>query len=183
MNTQQGLTPYELLQHIQARSQAKAFGLPQKTEVRRTWSGVGFRFGDHYLVVPMGEIAEILEYPELTRVPHAKPWVLGIANIRGSLLTVIDLNGFIEGKNTKLSRNSRVLVTQQENMSSGLLVDEVLGMRHFFEEEKLPDTSEFKDTLRPFLNDGYRQGDQEWGVFSMYKLIDNPGFMEVAGRS
>lgn len=182
MNTEPSTSPYELLQTIQARSQAKAFGLPQKTEVRRTWSGIGFRFGGHHLVVPMGEVAEILEYPELTRVPNARFWVLGIANIRGSLLPVMDLKGFIEGENARLSRNSRVLVTHQENTSSGVLVDEVLGMRHFFEEEKLQDTHGFADTLRPFLEDGYRQGSREWGVFSMRKLIENPKFMEVAGR-
>ncbi|MCG6935614.1 MAG: chemotaxis protein CheW [Proteobacteria bacterium] len=182
MNTELSLPPYELLQNIQARSQAKAFGLPQKTEVRRTWSGIGFRFGGHHLVVPLGEVAEILEYPDLTRVPNAKPWVLGIANIRGSLLPVLDLKGFVEGSNTKLSRISRVLVTHQENISSGVMIDEVLGMRHFFEEEKLQDVSEFADTLKPFLDDGYKQGEQNWGVFSMRKLILSPKFMEVAGR-
>ena len=183
MNTElSASSPYELLRSIQARSQAKAFGLPQKTEVRRTWSGIGFRFGGHHLVVPMGEVAEILEYPTLTRVPNAKSWVLGIANIRGSLLPVMDLKGFVEGENARVGRNSRVLVTHQENMSSGVLVDEVLGMRHFFEEEKLQGTGVFAESLRPFLDDGYRQGSQEWGVFSMKKLIESPKFMEVAGR-
>lgn len=182
MNAEQSLAPYELLQNIEARSQARAFGLPQQVEVRRTWSGIGFRFGEHFLVVPMGEIAEILEYPALTRLPNAQSWVKGIANIRGSLLPIMDLNGFIEGENTALSRSSRVLVTHQASLSTGLLIDEVLGMHHFFEEEKLNDTNEFAGKLQPFLDGGYRQGQRNWGVFSMTKLTEHPQFMEVADR-
>lgn len=41
---------YALLQDIDVRSRTKALGLPQQIEVRRTWSGIGFRLGDVYLL-------------------------------------------------------------------------------------------------------------------------------------
>ncbi|NIQ08579.1 MAG: chemotaxis protein CheW, partial [Gammaproteobacteria bacterium] len=69
--------------------------LPQKIEVRRTWSGIGFRLGEYLLVSPTSEIIEILKCPPLTRVPSALSWVKGIANIRGTLLPVIELKGFL----------------------------------------------------------------------------------------
>ncbi len=182
MNAVMAETPYELLRSIEARSREKALGLPQQIEVRRTWSGIGFRFGPHHFVAPMGAITEILEYPSLTRVPSALPWVRGIANVRGSLLPIMDLKGFVTGEQTDLTRRSRVLVVQRGDLHTGLLVDEVLGLRHFFDEEKLPDAGELDPVVQDFVEGAYRQGEQNWGVFSLDKLVTNPRFREVAAQ-
>ena len=183
MNAVRSLPPYELLREIEQRSQTKALGIPQQIEVRRTWSGIGFRVGDTNLVAPMGEVGEILEYPVLTQVPSAMAWVKGIANIRGSLLPIMDLNGFISGDLTQLQRRSRVLVIRRGELNCGLLVDEVMGLRHFFEEEKLGSATDVTGKLQNFLEGAYRQGEQTWGIFSSRKLADNPRFMEVTARS
>jgi len=153
MNAVMAETPYELLRAIEQRSRERALGLPQQIEVRRTWSGIGFRFGEHHFVAPMGEIVEILEYPPLTRVPSALPWVRGIANVRGSLLPIMDLKGFITGEQTELTRRSRVLVVDS-----------------------------LDPTLQDFVEGVYRQGEQDWGVFSVDKLVTNPRFREVAAQ-
>ncbi len=182
MNAVMAGTPYELLRTIEQRSRERALGLPQQIEVRRTWSGIGFRFGAHHLVAPMGEITEILEYPSLTRVPSALPWVRGIANVRGSLLPIMDLKGFVTGEQTELTRRSRVLVVQRGDLRTGLLVDEVLGMRHFFDEEKLPRVDSLDPALQDFVEGAYRQGEQDWGVFSVDRLVENPRFREVAAQ-
>jgi len=175
-------TPYALLRDIENRSREKALGLPQQIEVRRSWSGIGFRFGPYHFVAPMGAITEILEYPPLTRVPSALPWVRGIANVRGSLLPVMDLKGFVTGEQTELTRRSRVLVVQRGDLLTGLLVDEVLGLRHFFDEEKLPDAGSLAPVMQEFVEGAYRQGEQAWGVFSLDKLLTNPRFREVAAQ-
>ncbi len=179
----QSLSVFQLLRDIETRSQQKALGLPQKIEVRRTWSGIGFRLGEYLLVSPTSEIIEILKCPPLTRVPSALSWVKGIANIRGTLLPVIELKGFLEGGQHKPERRSRVLIIRLGGFASGLLVDEVLGLRHFFEEnrtEKLPPVSA---NLLPYLNGAFKQGDVTWGIFDMRNLAKSPQFMEVASRS
>jgi twitching motility protein PilI len=183
MNAVRLLPPYELLREIEYRSQTKALGIPRQIEVRRTWSGIGFRLGNANLVAPMGEVGEILEYPDLTHVPSTMAWVKGIANVRGSLLPIMDLKGFITGDLTQLQRRSRVLVMRRGGLNCGLLVDEVLGLRHFFDEEKLSSAKEVTDELQDFVDGAYRQGEQTWGIFSTRKLADNPHFMEVTARS
>ena len=47
------------------------------------------------LLTRMGEVSEILDPPDYTRVPGVKDWVVGIANVRGSLLPLMDLKGFV----------------------------------------------------------------------------------------
>ena len=175
-------TPYALIKEIEARSRTKALGLPQQVEVRRTWSGIGFRVGELLLVSSLGEVGEILVSPPLTRLPHAKRWVKGIANIRGSLLPVMDMRDFIEGIPTDTDRRTRVLMIQYENISAGLLVDEAMGLRHFFDEERVGGLSTLPDAYRDFISGGYKQGNTQWGVFNMEKLITHKRFMEVAAR-
>ncbi len=176
----QDLEPILLLREYEQRCKATARGLPKQIEVKRTWDGIGFRVGQHKLVSALGDVHEILPYPELTRVPGTKPWVKGIANIRGNLLTVLDLRGFLFGDNVRLGRNERVLVMQNAGVTAGVLVDEVLGLRHFTEEEATREEHELGERLSSFLAGTYREESGLWGVFSMLSLVENAEFMQVA---
>jgi len=178
----QKMNPFALLVDIDRRSRAKALGIPQQVEVRRTWSGIGFRLGDVHLLSAMGEVREILEYPSLTRVPGAQEWVRGIANVRGNLLTIVDMNGFFFGKPTTIRNRTRVLELRHGGLAAGLVVDEVFGMRHFFDEDKTNDKPLTEEALMALMNGGYRQGDRIWGELNMYKLAEDPRFLHVAAQ-
>jgi len=174
-------TPLDLLHAIEQRARQNAAGLPQQTEVRTTWAGIGFRLsGQHYLA-PMKEVTEILTPPQLTWVPGARPWVLGVANVRGTLLPIMDLQGFLAGRPEPGGRRERILVVAHKGITVGLRVDEVLGLRHFFEESfrnEVPQES--ANAAGPYLRGSYRQAEREWAVFSLHTLVQDPGFMQVA---
>lgn len=171
--------PIELLRSIDQRSRANAFGLPQQIEIKSTWEGLGFRLGDGRFVAPLGEIKEILTWPRMTKVPGAKSWVKGVANVRGNLLPVMDLQEFLGYPPSRLSRGSRVLVVHHKGIAAGLLVDEVLGLRHFFEEEFSAAKSDDAH-LRDYLRGTYRQDGKLWQVFSLHDLVEGQAFMQVA---
>jgi len=174
---------YALLQDIERRSRTKALGLPQQVEVRRTWSGVGFRLGNVNLLSKLEEVDEILISPEMTRVPSALSWVKGIANIRGMLLPIMDLKDFIDGESIKSGRKTRIILIKKGELVSGLMVDEVFGMRHFFEEERTSNVPDVSDNLKKYLQGAFRKGSTHWGIFNMDNLAVDPGFLEVAARS
>jgi twitching motility protein PilI len=174
---------YVLLQDIDTRSRAKALGLPQQVEVRRTWSGVGFRIGNVNLLSKLEEVDEILVSTEMTRVPSALSWVKGIANIRGMLMPIMDLRDFIDGEAIQKGRKTRIILIKKGELVSGLMVDEVFGMRHFFEEERTKNIPDVSDNLKKYLQGGFRKGDQHWCVFDMDNLAEDPDFLEVALRS
>jgi len=171
--------PILLLQDIESRSRKNATGLPQQEEVKDEWSGIGFKVGEYKLVAPLGHVVEILTMPELSRVPGAKAWVKGIANVRGNLLPIIDLQNFLHGTQTSLKKKSRVLVLNHEGVFSGLLVDEVMGMRRYLAEKRRITPDEIDSALKPYIEHIY-QYDEQWLVFSMHKLADSPLFLQVA---
>ena len=173
-------TPIGILQDIEQRSRSMAHGLPRQVAIKNEWIGIGFRLGGQRMVVPLDEVTEILTSFSMSRVPGAKSWVLGIANVRGNLLPVMDLAGYLRGERSQVRKLSRVLVVEHEDINAGLLVDEVLGLRHFPEDSRLPGMIETDISVSPYLDCAYRIDEEEWPVFSMYKLARSPLFMQVA---
>ena len=60
------------------------------------WSGVACRIGNYHVVVPMGEVSEVVNVPALTPVPKVKGWFLGVGNLRGRLISVCRLTDYLE---------------------------------------------------------------------------------------
>lgn len=182
MNQISPTSAFALLRQIETRSQQRALGLPQKTEVQRTWSGVGFRLGSQLLLTTLGDVTEILKYPSLTRIPSALRWVRGLANIRGNLLPIMDLSSFLQNEPGILSRTSRILVVRHGELISGLLVDEVFGMRHFFAEEHSKQMQQAPGSLGKYLQGTFKQNDATWSVFNVAKLTESNEFLNIAAR-
>ena len=174
---------FELLRDIETRSRNNALGLPQQVDLRQTWSGIGFRIGDVRLVAPFGEVSEVLSLPALTKVPSAQPWVLGLANVRGTLLPILDLGMFLEGRKTPINSRTRMIVVSQKGVMAGLVVDEVFGLRHFYEEEQTDVFPQISQQLMDYLGGAYQQNDIYWGIFSMLHLCQDQQFAEVASRA
>lgn len=177
-----GAQALALLHNIETRSRQKALGLPQQLEVKKAHAGIGFRLQEMQFVVPTDEIIEILSYPPLTRIPGTVKWVKGLANIRGMLIPIIDLYAFVTDEVTNLDRYSRVLVMRKGELISGLLVSEVLGLRHFLDEEKSERLPDVPVRLKALLRGAYEQGGAHWGVFDTHKLAATSEFMEVTGN-
>jgi len=149
MTAVNAINPVALLREIEDRCRGHAAELPRKAEAGQEWSGVGFRIGDSLLLARLGEVVEILEVPELSRVPLTRPWVMGVANVRGNLLPVIDVQGMLNGNMTRVTARTRVLVVDYEGIYSGLIVDEVLGLKHFTDGEFTDEPAVVEDYLHP----------------------------------
>lgn len=171
---------FDLLAELERLGRDHAAELPAQEEHGEDWVGVGFRLGGQRFVTAMADVAELLKYPELAPIPRTRSWVRGMANIRGTLLPVMDLNGFLGGHGSSLTRLSRVLVVPIENAYTGVLVDEVFGMRHFPQEALGPAPGEVDARYRPFVTGRIDHEGERWLLFSMRALVDDPQFLMVA---
>lgn len=173
-------SPLERLTHMERLCLAYASGLPQQQEAEDAWIGIGFRLGELQLVAPLGEVSEILTPPSLSQVPRTKSWVCGIANVRGNLLPIMDLQGYLHDLPAALNRRSRILVVNHKGVYSGLVVDAVLGLRHFRDEHSCEDLPGNDARIHEYMTHGFRAGNEHWGVFSMHKLAETPQFLKAA---
>ncbi|MDH5325415.1 MAG: chemotaxis protein CheW [Gammaproteobacteria bacterium] len=170
----------ELLYKIEQLSKQAARGLPQRLDIKEAWSGIGFRIGSVNLVAPLTQVNELIHYPKLTLVPGTKKWVKGIANIRGTLLPIMDLQGFLGKTSVSVSAKTRVMVIKHGDLAVGLVVDEVLGLTHFSEENQVTAVAQFDESLRNFIQGAFHQDGVETLIFSMHALAGHPDFFKVA---
>src|SRR5690606_5635543 len=88
--------PFELLAELERRGRAVTAAAASENPGAREWVGVAFRMAGELYLVAREETREVLAVPAgLTRVPGAKSWVKGIANVRGQLLPILDLRQYL----------------------------------------------------------------------------------------
>ena len=169
----------QLLQQMEAYSRNNAAPLPMEDDAKNVWSGIGFRIAEHKFVVPMAFVRGIMKYPAISQVPGSKEWVRGIANIRGNLLPVFDLQGFLGQKLTPIKRETRVLSIAKDKLSAGLIVDEIYGMKYF---EQLNYNANMGHDVKwkNFFSGGYELNGENWVVFNMQQLVESRDFLNVA---
>ena len=173
--------PFELLAELERRGRAVSAHHSQDAASGREWVGVALRMaGDLYLVA-REETREVLGVPQsTTRVPGAKAWIRGLANIRGQLLPIIDLRHFLGSGVTPITRNTRVVVVNHREIPAGLIVDEVLGFRRFAESEFSGDAPPTVARCERYLAGSFRRGQEQWPVVSLRAVLESPSFTEAA---
>ena len=169
-----------LLKDMEQRSRQHAGGLPDQEEAHWLWEGILFFISGAPLVASLKDVREILNFPAvLTPIPGTQSWMLGIANIRGTLLPVIDLQKFMGGKAVITDKHSRVLVFDHNGIRAGLLVGEVRGMRHFSEDQRV-EPPRLAGPLANYISEAFQADGQDWPVFGIGLLVESPDFQKAS---
>ena len=172
--------PIALLRDMERRARGESDPSADAQSSGEVWRGIGFSVAGRRLVTPMADVTEVMHCPKLARVPGAKDWLMGIANLRGALLPVVNLQGFLRTQSAVLDREARVLIIEQDEILSGLAVEEVFGVKHFLEDQRLPDAAASEDWLSPYVVGSFGVAGETWEVFDVHVLIAAPAFMQVA---
>lgn len=170
----------DILRDIETDTLRNAAPLPLKRDTRPEWQGLGFQISGVRLVAPLSEVSEILTPPRVTALPRVKDWMLGIANVRGRLIPVIDLHRFMGIAATVPRTQWRVLVVEQGETIAGLLVEQSLGMQHFLDDSFEEGQPEGLDAIHPYIQGAYRHGGRVFYVVSLTSLIRDEKFNDVA---
>jgi len=175
--------PFELLKELEKRSRGNAnAGVAADGSAGQEWVGIAFKMGGETFLVAREETREVLGFPAvLTRIPGAKPWVKGLANIRGQLLPMLDLRQFLGSGSTNPGRNTRIVVANHRDIPAGLMVDEVLGFRRFAEAEFNAEAPPTVVRCDNYLAGAFRRGGDVWPVLSLKSLVESQSFLQAAG--
>jgi twitching motility protein PilI len=173
-------TAFEMLADYQRLSLAHEAGEPERIETPGLWRGIGFRIGERIFASRIDEIDELLRPQPLTPVPGTQSWLLGIANVRGNLVPVVDLGGFLFDAPTSANERCRLLVVRQQGSLVGLLVDEVVGQRNLGDEQRDVAEAEDDECVMRFVNEVVTLEGERIGLFSMRRLARAPDFLQAA---
>ena len=166
--------PFALLLAMEQRLQVARVDLAAGSA--QYWTGLGFRLGERWIVAPREDVREVIALPALTRVPGSRPWLMGLANVRGSLLPVCDLQRLLGEEHLVLARNSRVLVYNNDRVPAGFLVDEVSGYRQFAPGDQRAELMSDAGVLQPYLLGAFVRETQAWLAMSLHKVAASDAF-------
>lgn len=92
---------------------------------------LGVQCGAGYWLIDLADAGEIVPVPEILPVPLTKPWYVGVANIRGSLYSVVDFSLFAGADAVPRGQENRlVLAGSRFGINTAILVTRMLGLRN-----------------------------------------------------
>jgi twitching motility protein PilI len=165
----------ERLREFQTRLAEK---LKTAEEAPGAASKLGFLAGGRYWLVDLDQINEVVTVPELTEVPWAKPWFVGMASVRGALYGCVDLGAFLGLAEPLPPGESRVLLAHPRfGINAALRVERALGLRGLA--ELTPEPLELG--AEPWqLARWHDRAGQFWTELSLERLVASPAYREVA---
>ena len=96
---------------------------PDNTNIEEVVQLVGFVVGNEEYSVPILTIQEIIKPIEWTRVPQTPPYVLGVFNLRGSVIPLIDLRLKFGLGSINHTDDTRFIVIRHEDEVAGFVID------------------------------------------------------------
>ncbi len=115
-----------------------------------------FMLGTTECAAPIENTTEIGMLPELTRVPHVPAWLMGIINLRGDILPVIDIRNFLGMGPFEADRNDRIILLRSvtEDIRAAIIVNHVAGM-HYIEDNDIILSDADQQAGEPYMRGAY----------------------------
>jgi purine-binding chemotaxis protein CheW len=132
-----------------------------------------FGLADTEYAAPITNVTEIGRPLDVTPVPNMPGWVLGVTNLRGDIISVVDMRTFLGMEASAQSQASRMLVARasQEDMMTSLIVDRVSGIRYLAVDRIGAPTAPIEDQVAPYLRGVYEHEEHLLVVLDFDRLL------------
>lgn len=143
---------------------------------------IAFVVNEVYFYAEAQEVKEVSVCENLKPVPQTKRWMRGLINSKGVLYSVSDLALFAGSKRPVSANRGHLLLLNDEDAQSALLVDRVVGFRYFEESEKitsLDGQQDLLDGLGDFVEHGHHADGHDWFCLDIAKLLVSEQFREI----
>ena len=123
-----------------------------KTQAGKSGELIAFNIGAQEFCIATASVREIRGWTPVTKVPHAPAFVLGVVNLRGVVLPIIDLAVRLGFPATQPTARHAIIVAELNNQVAGLLVDGVSDIFTANDDQIQPTPDVGVETARLFLN-------------------------------
>ncbi len=105
------------------KKQQKQINQPESQDKEEVVQLVGFIVGEEEYAIPILNIQEIIKPIEYTRVPSVPDYILGVFNLRGSVMPLIDLRSKFGLEKTRQNEQTRYIVMKGNDNAAGFVID------------------------------------------------------------
>jgi purine-binding chemotaxis protein CheW len=129
----------------------------------------------------IGNVTEIGKPLEATPVPNVPDWVLGVVNLRGDIISMVDMRAFLGMEPTGYGQDKRMLVAQARRgeLVAGLVVDRVTGIRYLDKARIAEPAAPIEDRVAPYLRGVYEHEGHLLVALDFDRLLLSPEMRQV----
>jgi purine-binding chemotaxis protein CheW len=131
-----------------------------------------FQIGSESYGMPLLQVQEIRSYTPATRVPGAPPYVLGVINLRGNIIAVLDARTRFGIEPVPEEENTVIIVAQIEGKTFGLRVDSVSDVVDVDTTQIQPPPPVASEETQRFLNGLVQVGDRVLILLNLPEIFD-----------
>jgi purine-binding chemotaxis protein CheW len=137
---------------------------------------VTFAIAGSLYAVSVTSVLEISRTPHITPIPNVPPWIPGVINLRGEIISVIDLRAFLGIDETYQADSRRLLVvkTPGEEITTSLVVDQVRGFVRLDTKQMTAAGTPLDDWVAPYLTGVFEYEDQVLAVMDLERFLLSP---------
>jgi purine-binding chemotaxis protein CheW len=145
--------------------------LPEERSPRKILRVLVFSLGRENYCVDVRQAQEVMKMPETTRVPNVPDFVLGVANLRGEIISILDIHYFFGLEPQGKSHEVRVIVTDLTGEPVGLRVDRVKGTIEVDEDEIQAPLATLKGRLAAYTKGQVTRGEDILIFLDLEKIL------------
>ncbi len=169
-----------LIAQIDSDAARGSFGMgldaPRRDSATNMAKHVVFALEGTLYAVPMANVLEIQRPPRITTLPHVPEWLRGVTNMRGEVLSVVDLRMLLGLPALEGSKTERLVVVQstREEIAVGLVVDQVVGIRGIGADALQPCSALMSGPLASFIRGVIEQDERLIAVLDVNRVLASP---------
>lgn len=133
---------------------------------------IRFRLDAEKYAINLMDIKEIIKPREITEVPHAPDFLLGIISLRGIIVPVIDMRARLGFSKATPANKQRIIIVRKKDGCCGLLVDEVFQVVTLAQQPIEGPPTVLDGTDREFISGISSHGDQMCILVDLEKILD-----------
>ena len=128
----------------------------------------GYRTGSMRFMVPEGTVSELLNSSKIYHLPNAPRWIVGLINMHGNVIPVVDIASYIGDEVSRLQK-SNILVIGTNEAAIGILID---GLPEAINENEIvTGLSAVPEKLEGYVKAGLYSDGYNWYEFEVFKLF------------
>jgi purine-binding chemotaxis protein CheW len=134
---------------------------------------VVFVLADTHFAVPLEDVLEIQRLPRITTIPSVPDWVLGVTNLRGEILSVVDLRALLGIGDPGHGPGGLIMVVRSsdQELTTALVVDRVPGMTSLPPDRIVAPTSAVDARISPYMRGVAEDRDRLLVVLDLDELL------------
>lgn len=140
---------------------------------------VTFRLDNETYGINVMQVQEVLRYTEIAPVPGAPPYVLGIINLRGNVVTVIDTRLRFGLDQADVTDQTRIVIIEAENQVVGILVDAVAEVVYLRQSEIETTPNVGNDETAKFIQGVCHKNDELLILVDLEKMMSDGEWAEL----